>query len=413
MLHTFWKSLGAWGIVDQSNQEKRRITVLNRALFVGVLVSFGYAALYLAIDSWSAATINAVFISLYSSALLANYLHYQRLARHVAMLSANAHMFALSSLVLGEASGVHRWYWMFIVVTFLIFTREEKRAIYSYSALSIGLFTLIEHNLIHLGAKPVISERVAFVISIISTVVTLTFITYIIDLFDRETGRAEGALEKEHERSESLLLNVLPRSIASRLKEDRKEPIADSFREVTVLFADLAGFTVMSRSLDPQRIVTLLNDIFSHFDNLAERYKLEKIKTIGDAYMVAGGLPDKRDDHADAVALMALEMAKFIREYQTPTGDKVEIRIGINTGPVVAGVIGVKKFIYDLWGDTVNTASRMESHGVIGSIQVTEDTYQRLKDRFDFEPRGSIEVKGKGAMKTYLLLGQAAQYNNA
>jgi class 3 adenylate cyclase len=406
MLSKLWKSISAWGVVDQSNQEKRRITVLNRTLFLGVIVSFGYVVLYIAIDSWSAALINTVFISLYSSAMLANYFHYQRLARHIALLSANAHMFALSTLVLGEASGVHRWYWMFIVVTFLVFTREEKRAIYFYAALSIALFTLLEHGNIRFGADPVISQKVASIISVTSTIATLTLITIIVDLFDRETGRAEGALEKEHERSESLLLNVLPRSIATRLKEHSKEPIADSYREVTVLFADLAGFTVMSKTLDPQHIVTLLNDIFSQFDNLAEKYKLEKIKTIGDAYMVAGGLPDKREDHADAVALMALEMAKFIQSYQTPTKTKVEIRIGINTGPVVAGVIGVKKFIYDLWGDTVNTASRMESHGVVGSIQVTEDTYQLLKNRFAFEPRGSIEVKGKGPMKTYLLLHQ-------
>jgi class 3 adenylate cyclase len=403
-LKHFWAALGGLGVGEQSSQEMRRITVLNRALFFGCVASLGYTTLYIAISAWSAALINGLFISLYSSALFANYAQHQRLARHIAILSANAHMFALSALVLGEASGVHRWYWMFIVVTFLVFTRDEKRAIYGYSALSITLFTSIEHNFIEFGTRPIVSEGVARIISITSTVATLTIITAIVDLFDRETGRAENALQKEHERSESLLLNILPRSIASRLKDTQREPIADSFQQVTVLFADLAGFTVMSKTLDPKHIVALLNDIFSHFDHLAEKYKLEKIKTIGDAYMVAGGLPEKRDDHATAVAMMALEMSEFIKKYESPNGVKIEIRIGINTGPVVAGVIGVKKFIYDLWGDTVNTASRMESHGVKGSIQVTEETYLHLKDNFELEPRGTIEIKGKGPMQTYLLL---------
>jgi class 3 adenylate cyclase len=212
-------------------------------------------------------------------------------------------------------------------------------------------------------------------------------------------------LEEEQEKSERLLLNILPKPIADRLKQGQNV-IADSFLDVTVLFADIVGFTHLSDFVSPTVLVELLNDIFSAFDRLVERYDLEKIKTIGDSYMVAGGLPLPRADHAEAIAAMALDMQQEIAKFQTEYADQFHMRIGIHTGPVVAGVIGHKKFTYDMWGDTVNIASRMELHGVAGRIQVTETTYQRLQDGFRFEPRGYIDVKGKGQMKTYFLVGQ-------
>lgn len=209
-------------------------------------------------------------------------------------------------------------------------------------------------------------------------------------------------LETEKEKSERLLLNILPSPIAERLKEE-EQVIADSFPEVTVLFADIAGFTPLSASLPPTKLVQLLNEIFSAFDALVEKHELEKIKTIGDAYMVVGGLPYPQPNHAIAIAEMALDMQRVIEDFNQRHQTNLNMRIGINTGPVVAGVIGTKKFIYDLWGDTVNTASRMESHGIIGEIQITDSTYQQLRHNYVIEKRGVIEVKGKGDMKTYLL----------
>ncbi|MEG4043628.1 adenylate/guanylate cyclase domain-containing protein [Microcoleus sp. Pol17_C1] len=211
-----------------------------------------------------------------------------------------------------------------------------------------------------------------------------------------------NALQVQQEQSERLLLNILPEEIANRLKRG-DSTIADTFADVTVLFADIVGFTQLSSRVSPTQLVAFLNDIFSTFDNLAERHGLEKIKTIGDAYMVVGGLPIPRQDHAEAIAEMALDMQQAITDFSNIHNQDFSIRIGINTGPVVAGVIGIKKFIYDLWGDTVNTASRMESHGKPGSIQVTETTYQQLREKYFFENRGAIEVKGKGLMTTYLL----------
>ncbi|HAZ43977.1 MAG TPA: hypothetical protein DDW76_16275 [Cyanobacteria bacterium UBA11369] len=219
-----------------------------------------------------------------------------------------------------------------------------------------------------------------------------------------ERKRVQKALRIEQEKVEQLLLNVLPPPIVSRLKQEPSS-IADSFPEATVLFADIVGFTKIADLISPATLVDLLNEIFSSFDLLTQKYGLEKIKTIGDAYMVAGGIPTPRADHAEAIALLALDMQHAIASFNTQRGEDFNIRIGIHTGPVVAGVIGIKKFIYDLWGDTVNTASRMESHGLPGCIQVSYTTYQILLDRFLFEQRGAIDVKGKGQMQTYFLKG--------
>jgi class 3 adenylate cyclase len=227
-----------------------------------------------------------------------------------------------------------------------------------------------------------------------------------------EAVRSRQALDREHrlllaeeERSERLLLNVLPAPIAERLKQG-EGVIADAFPEVTVLFADLVDFTRRSQQVSPAQVVATLNELFSAFDRLAQRHGLEKIKTIGDAYMVAGGLPNPRPDHAQAVAEMALAMQEEVAGRADPSGQPLQVRIGIDTGPVEAGVIGTSKFSYDLWGDTVNTASRMESHGVAGCIQVTARTYQRLRDRYRFQRRGPIPVRGMGEMVTWFLLGR-------
>ena len=221
-----------------------------------------------------------------------------------------------------------------------------------------------------------------------------------------EAVRTRRALQREKERSERLLLNVLPAPIAARLKQ-REDVIADGFPEVTVLFADLVDFTRRSQRSSPQQVVQVLDELFTAFDQLTKRHGLEKIKTIGDAYMVAGGLPEPRPDHAQAVADMALAMRDEVAGRTDPSGQPLQVRIGIDTGPVVAGVIGRDKFSYDLWGDTVNTASRMESLGVPGCIQVTARTYQRLRNSYRFQRRGLVAVKGKGEMVSYFLVGRA------
>ena len=222
--------------------------------------------------------------------------------------------------------------------------------------------------------------------------------------FAHQRNEALSALRGEQEKSEALLVNVLPGSIAARLKATDRT-IADHFDATSILFADVVDFTPLSQLLPPTEMVDILDRLFSHFDELVERHGLEKIKTVGDCYMAAAGVPDPHADHARRAALLALDMREAVATSAVAGREGLELRIGINSGPVVAGVIGRKRFIYDLWSDAVNTASRMESHGTPGEIQITGATYELLKDEFVCRPRGTIVVKGKGEMETWYLEG--------
>jgi adenylate cyclase len=223
-------------------------------------------------------------------------------------------------------------------------------------------------------------------------------------IFVKQRHDALDALRVEQAKAENLLLNILPRSIADKLKE-RPQTIADHFNEASILFADVVDFTPQMEDRPPAQVVGMLDQLFGHFDTLVEECGLEKIKTIGDCYMAAAGVPTPRPDHARALALLALAMLDAVRSRGAVGNLGFEMRIGINSGPVVAGVIGRKRFIYDLWGDAVNIASRMESHGTPGRIQISESTYELLKDEFDCEPRGPVAIKGKGDLQTWYLVG--------
>src|SRR5436190_18471263 len=230
-----------------------------------------------------------------------------------------------------------------------------------------------------------------------------TIVFTLLAVFATQRRDALAALRQEQAKAENLLLNILPRSIADKLKVQTGR-IADQFESASILFADVVDFTPWSERLAPAEVVGYLDHLFSHFDELAERYGLEKIKTIGDCYMVAAGVPTPRPDHARALAFMALDMLDAMRTADQVAHLGLELRVGINSGPVVAGVLGRKRFLYDLWGDAVNTASRMESPGTPGRIQITRATYELLADEFEFEPRGTIAVKGKGEIETWHLL---------
>jgi adenylate cyclase len=239
----------------------------------------------------------------------------------------------------------------------------------------------------------------------LNVVVGATILFTLLALFARQRRDALAALRIEQAKAENLLLNILPRSIADRLKDDT-QTIADQFSSASILFADVADFTPWSQHRPPAEVVGMLDHLFSHFDTLADRYGLEKIKTIGDCYMAAAGVPTPRPHHARALVLMALDMVEAMRSSDEVGHLGLELRVGVNSGPVVAGVIGRKRFLYDLWGDAVNTASRMESHGTPGRIQVTRATYELLGDEFECESRGTISVKGKGDMEAWYVLGR-------
>jgi guanylate cyclase len=230
-----------------------------------------------------------------------------------------------------------------------------------------------------------------------------TIVFTLLAVFAMQRRAALAALRVEQARAEGLLLNILPSSIADRLKVDT-QTIADQFSSASILFADVVDFTPRSELLEPAEVVRLLDHLFSHFDTLAERYGVEKIKTIGDAYMVAAGVPRPRPDHARALVSMGIDMVEAVHSSDEVGHLGLELRVGINSGPVVAGVIGRKRFLYDLWGDAVNTASRMESHGTPGRVQITRATYELVADDFECEPRGTIAVKGKGEMEIWHVL---------
>ena len=256
-----------------------------------------------------------------------------------------------------------------------------------------------------LAPEKTLPEWFSNLMTVLNITVGGSLIFTILALFAQGREKALADVKVEHERAESLLLNILPGSIAERLKGS-PHTIADQFGAASVLFADVVDFTPKTKDLPPAEVVGILDKLFGQFDTLAERYKLEKIKTIGDAYMVASGVPDPRPDHARALALLALDMVATVGPAGACADLGLQIRVGINSGPVVAGVIGRKKFLYDLWGDAVNTASRMESQGTPNRVQVTEATYALLRNEFDFESRGTIPIKGKGDMPTWYLVGR-------
>jgi adenylate cyclase len=224
----------------------------------------------------------------------------------------------------------------------------------------------------------------------------------------RQYTRAEGRAEHEQQRSERLLMNMLPARVAERLKDGSDSEIADAYPEASILFADMAGFTALASHTAPQEIVQFLNGVYTNLDRLVECHGLEKIKTTGDSYMVVSGVPEARPDHAAALADLALDIRNALAGLADPKGRPVPVRIGIASGPVVAGVVGTRKFFYDVWGDAVNTASRMESTGKAGKIHIAPETRELLGDSFEFEDRGIIDVRGKGSMRTSFLIGRTA-----
>jgi len=257
--------------------------------------------------------------------------------------------------------------------------------------------------------------------SLSATIVTIFFVLnigtvsaiaiFLLAYFVGEKNRLFTLLRGEQTKSETLLLNILPKEIAAILKNESRT-IADHYPETSILFADMVGFTPLSAKLEPVELVELLNEAFSFFDSLVDKYDVEKIRTIGDSYMVASGVPRHRTDHAQALVRMALEMRDFVNAHTFRNGQQVSFRFGINSGPVIGGVIGKRKFVYDVWGDVVNVGSRMESHGMSGAIQITRATYELIKDEFICEPRGTVTVKGKGEMEVWLVLSAKGKQSN-
>ncbi|KMO69648.1 adenylate/guanylate cyclase domain-containing protein [Mycolicibacterium chlorophenolicum] len=308
---------------------------------------------------------------------------------------------------MGTGSGLQFYFLVSASLVVLVLGIERIALAAVIAAIGVVLIIALELTVPNdRGIGPPWMLTVGFISSVVSSVVMiLATLWYTL----RETERAEQAMEAEYERSERLLANILPETIADRLKDPARSVIADKYDDASILFADIAGYTKRASDTSPAELVRFLDRLYTDLDALVDRHGLEKVKTSGDSYMVVSGVPTPRSDHLEALAALALDMADTVTGLTDPQGRAVPLRIGMACGPVVAGVVGAKKFFYDVWGDAVNVASRMETTDVEGRIQVPDDVYERLRDSFVLEERGYVEVKGKGPMHTWYLVGHRAQ----
>ena len=387
-----------------SDRIARRRRILNLTASMAVFISAGFGIVYVfaAPELWWTGVINIAGAAIYATIPI---LH--RLGELVPPLTfigtAYVSIFTICWFV-GTGSGLQFY---FLVAACLIVLQLGVDRIFLASILAaiaaamvITLQFLVPRDT---GAQPVWALSLSFVVTTISScVMVVTTVWYSV----REIVRAEAAMELEYERSEALLANILPSSVADRLKDPARNIIADKYDDASVLFADIAGFTERASDMEPEQLILFLDRLYGDFDALVDKHGLEKIKVSGDSYMVVSGVPQPRADHVEALAALALDMAEVAGLLKDSRGDALPLRIGLASGPVVAGVVGSRRFFYDVWGDAVNVASRMETTDSIGRIQVPEEVYRRLKDDFVLQERGAVEVKGKGLMRTWYLIGR-------
>ncbi len=392
--------LGRAGALPSDSEDLRlRKSVLTLSSVLMATLAFVWVVTYALLGLWLSAAIPLVYqlasaASIYTFARTRRYLLFRRSQLWMSLLLPFALQWSLGGFE--NSSAVSLWAFTSPLGALLFVGARQAAPWFAAFAALVCLSAVLDPALAA-GAPQIPSGLVIafFVLNILGVTAT-TFV--LLQYFVR-------AREEEQEKSERLLLNILPAPVAARLKQ-QEGIIADTSPEVTVLFADIVGFTPLAERLPASEVVALLDAVFARWDGLAARQGVEKIKTIGDAYMVAAGIPTRREDHADAIAEMALAMQPELRRCAAERGVRLEMRIGIDSGPVVAGVIGRTKFSYDLWGDTVNTAARMESHAEPGTIQVSDRARQRLEEHYELQPRGPVEVKGKGMMETYLLVAK-------
>jgi adenylate cyclase len=385
----------------------RRLRLLNLACWSVAPVWLGFATAWLefAPASASVAKLRTVVAISVAAGIIVSGIP---LLHRVGPLAAGMAFVAVSYLATftvcllgGTDSGMNIHYLGYAAGALLVFGVDPVKPALAVAASALAFVIAIRILAPHDGG--LLSENAMLINFIVGVSINLVIVFAVVFLAVREAGRAEAIAEFEYERSETLLTNVLPAVIADRLKTQTGQVIADRYDEASILFADMAGFTAEASQTSPADLVKFLNDVFTAFDRLVERHGLEKIKTTGDNYMVVSGVPVARLDHAAALVRLGIEMLDAAGRMKDSNGRNVAIRIGIASGPIVAGVVGTKKFFYDVWGDAVNVASRMESTGVPGRIQVSPETYDEVKHQFAFESRGPIDVKGKGIMTTWLL----------
>jgi adenylate cyclase len=387
-----------------SDRIARRRSVLNLTASMAVFVSagFGLVQIFAAPELWWTGVINIVAAAIYAAVPVLH--RFGELVPPLAFIgTAYVSIFTVCWFV-GTGSGLQFY---FLVAACLVVLQLGVDRIYLaalLAAIAAGMVITLQFLVPRdTGAQPAWALSLSFVVTTVSAcVMVVTTVWYAV----REIVRAEAAMEVEYERSETLLANILPSSVADRLKDPARTVIADKYDDASILFADVAGFTERASDMPPEQLIRFLNRLYSDFDALVDKHGLEKIKVSGDSYMVVSGVPQPRADHVEALASFALDMADAASRLKDAQGNPLPLRIGLASGPVVAGVVGSRRFFYDVWGDAVNVASRMESTDSVGRIQVPEDVYQRLRGDFLLQERGLVEVKGKGLMRTWYLVGR-------
>jgi adenylate cyclase len=384
----------------------RRLRAVNIAAWAGATIPAYFAVLRLldpAPGMFRRGVVNALFAITTASIPLLH--RFSPLAAPLALAAIAYVLLFRTAYQVGTGGGAYLHYLTATALVVLLIGTEHALLTAALAAVAAALIIVL-HIIVPYNTG-LLSASSLFYGNLLPNIVLSTTILFSIIFYSfRQLARAEAAAEREHQRSESLLRNILPPRVAERLKGRADTLVADAHPEASILFADMAGFTARASDTTPEELVRFLNSVFTKLDGLVERHGLEKIKTTGDAYMVVSGVPEARPDHAEALADLALEMRDASVGLVDPKGRDVPVRIGMASGPVVAGVVGTRKFFYDVWGDTVNTASRMESSGEPGRIQVSPETHERLAHGFVLEERGVIDVKGKGRMRTYFLIGR-------
>lgn len=380
----------------------QRLRILKVSSGLAAIISAGWGMLEIWADPtyWWIGALNLIAAAAF--VLTPMLYHYGELIAPLAFVGIAYLTTFVVCWVVGTGSGIQFYFLASASISVLILgvDRIKLAAVVAGigAALTIALQFLVPASNLD---QPAWLRSLSFVLVVVSACfMVVATIWYAL----REIAHAEAAMEAEYERSETLLANILPTAVADRLKDPAADIIADSYPDASVLFADIADFTRRASQTDPAQLVEFLNELYTGLDRLVERHGLEKIKTSGDSYMVVSGVPDPRPDHLHALARLALDIADTIAELRDPLGRPVSLRIGLAAGPVVAGVVGNRRFFYDVWGDAVNLASRMESTGVQDRIQVPQDVHDRLSSDFVFEERGDVVVKGKGVMRTWFLV---------
>jgi adenylate cyclase len=381
---------------------RRRILNLTASMAVFVSAGFGVVEVFASPHLWWVGVINIVGAAIYATIPLLH--RFGELFPPLTFIGTAYLSIFTICWFLGTGSGLQFY---FLVAACLIVLQLGVDRIFLaaiLAAIAAGMVITLQFLVPRdTGAQPVWALSLSFVVTTISAcVMVVTTVWYSV----REIVRAEAAMELEFERSEALLANILPASVADRLKDPARNIIADKYDDASVLFADIAGFTERASDMEPDQLILFLDRLYGDFDALVDKHGLEKIKVSGDSYMVVSGVPQPRADHVEALAALALDMAEAASLLKDSRGDALPLRIGLAAGPVVAGVVGSRRFFYDVWGDAVNVASRMETTDSIGRIQVPEEVYRRLKDDFVLQERGVVQVKGKGLMRTWYLIGR-------